>query len=99
MRSRLGLDDLLRSMAPHVYFQPAESVKMKYPCIIYSLDDYSTHHADNLPYMVTKCYQVTVVDKDPDSVIKDQVALLPQSRFVRHFTKDNLNQDVFEIYY
>lgn len=99
LRSRLGLDEIFRSIAPNVYFQPPESKKLNYPCIIYQLDDYEVMHADNKPYAVTKCYQATVVDKDPDSGIKDEVALLPYCRYIRHFTHDNLNHDVFEIYY
>lgn len=99
IRSRLGLDAIFRSMCPNVYFQPPESIKMKYPCIIYHLNDYFSRKADNKPYMVTKRYQVTVVDKDPDSTIKDEVALLPMCNFLNHITKDNLNQDNFEIFY
>ncbi len=99
LRSRLGLDEIFRSITPNVYFQPPESIKMKYPCIIYQLNDYYKLHADNKPYMVTKRYQVTVVDKNPDSEIKDNVAMLPMCNFLRHFNQDNLNQDVFEIYY
>ena len=48
LRSRLGLDEILRSLAPNVYFQPPETIKIKYPCIIYSLDDYDTRFADTL---------------------------------------------------
>lgn len=99
LRSRLGLDEIFRSIAPNVYFQPPESIKMKYPCIIYNLDNYDTEYADNKPYIVTKRYMVTVVDKDPDSEIKDNVALLPYCEFSRSFTKDNLNHYIFEIYY
>lgn len=99
MRSRLELDNIFRSITPNVYFQPPESIKMKYPCIIYHLDDYDIRNANNQPYMVNKRYMVTVVDKDPDSDIKDKVALLPMCSFSRHFNKDNLNQDIFEIYY
>lgn len=99
LRSRLGLDEILRSIAPNVYFQPPETIKIKYPCIVYSLDDIDTRYADNLPYMITKRYQLTVIDKDPDSSIRDEVAILHQCSFLRAFTSDNLNHYVFEIYY
>ena len=99
-RSRLaGLDDIFRSIAQNVYFQPPETIKMKYPCIIYHLDDYYILHADNNPYQMQKRYLVTVVDKNPDSEIKDEVASLPMCSFSRHYTADNLNHDVFTIYY
>lgn len=99
LRSRLGLDEILRSIAPNVYFQPPETIKIKYPCIVYSLDDVDIDYSDNLPYMVTKRYQLTVITKDPDSTIKDDVILLPKCSFVRAFTSDNLNHYVFQIYY
>lgn len=99
LRSRLGLDEILRSIAPNVYFQPPETIKIKYPCIVYSLDDIDTDYADNLPYMMTKRYQLTLITKDPDSELIDEIIILPKCRFVRSFTSDNLNHYVFEIYY
>ena len=82
-----------------VYFQPPPTVRMVYPCIVYALSNEDTKFADNAPYIVEKRYQVTVIDKDPDSVILDKVAYLPKCIYDRHFTKDNLNHDVFSIYY
>ena len=99
VRSRDGLDDIFRTIASNVYFQPPESIKMKYPCIIYELDDYVKLYANNKTYNLTKRYSVTVVDKNPDSDIKDLVAELPLCRFIRSYMADNLNHYVFEIYY
>ncbi|WP_288878329.1 hypothetical protein [Bacteroides acidifaciens] len=44
-------------------------------------------------------YSVTVIDKDPDSPIVGKVALLPTSKFNRHYEKDNLNHDVYTIFF
>ena len=44
MRTRLDLDDTLREIMGDkgsVYFQPPENLKMKYPCIRYSLMTYT----------------------------------------------------------
>lgn len=91
------LEDLLGSR--NVYFQPPESVKIKYPCIVYSRDYLSTKHADNIPYN-NKCrYQMTLIDKNPDSKYLDKLNSLPMCSFERHFTADNLNHDVYNIYY
>lgn len=99
--SRLELDDILREIvgSGKVYFDPPESVKMSYPCIVYERTDADTKYADNCPYHYTKAYQVTVIDRNPDSNLPDKVAQLPMCRFARHFTADNLNHDVFIIYY
>lgn len=72
---------------------------MNYPCIIYSRSDIDNLPADNIPYLLNHSYQVIVVDADPDSEIVDRVATFPQSRYNRHYVADNLNHDVFTIYY
>lgn len=82
-----------------VYFQPPNGVHMVYPCIVYERDAVGTQHADNIPYRSTKRYMVTIVDKNPDSVIPDKVAALPTASFNRFFTADNLNHDVYTIYF
>lgn len=83
----------------NVYFQPPESVKMSYPCIVYQRSTGDTDFADNLPYRFTIRYQVTVIDRDPDSEIPGKVAQLPMTTFDRHYTVSNLNHDVFNVYF
>lgn len=92
-------DELLRTIADHVYFQPPTNTGMQYPCIVYSQDDAQTLFADNLPYRYTKRYQVMVIDSDPDSLIPDSVASLSMSQFDRHYTADNLHHFVFSVYF
>lgn len=101
MASRFDLHELLCSVlgTRNVYFQPPESVKMQYPCIVYKRSSVDTRFADNELYMRKKRYTVTVIDKNPDSEIPDKVASIPMCAFDRHFTSDNLNHDVFSIYY
>lgn len=91
------LEELLGSR--NVYFQPPANVKMAYPCIVYARDYVTTSHADNKPYRRAKRYQVTVIDRNPDSEIPDKIGNLPKSQFERHFTADNLNHDVFSVYF
>lgn len=101
MASRLDLHELLCSVlgTRNVYFQPPESIKMQYPCIVYKRSSINTRFADDELYMRKKRYTVTVIDKNPDSEIPDKVASIPMCTFDRHFTSDNLNHDVFSIYY
>lgn len=82
-----------------VYFQPPETVKMVYPCIVYTLEDISTRYADNSPYTHRKAYTVTIIDRDPDSLIPDRIGELPLCSFSRKFTNDNLNHFVFRLYF
>lgn len=99
--SRVELDEIFRQIlgTRNVYFQPPESVKLKYPCIIYERTDADTKFANNFPYHYTQAYEVLVIDPNPDSELPSKIAALPMSRYARHFTSDSLNHDVFIIYY
>lgn len=101
MGQRLDLQSLLETLlgSGNVYFQPPANVQMQYPCIVYKRDDIRAAFADNRPYRLTKRYMVTVIDKDPDSVIPDKLSALPLCRFNRFFTADNLNHDVFLLHF
>jgi hypothetical protein len=101
MGSRLDLHEILVTAlgSRYVYFQPPASVIMQYPCIVYSRDSASTKFADGTVYNHKQRYQVTVIDKDPDSLIPDRVMRLPLCSFGAHFTKDNLNHDTYKLYY
>lgn len=83
----------------NVYFQPPENLRMNYPCIVYNRDDADTKFANNNPYSYQKRYQVIVVDRDPNSATPDKIAQLPMCTFNRFYTADNLNHDVFNLYF
>lgn len=101
MAPRLELQTLLEEIlgGGNVYFQPPPNVQMQFPCIVYKRDDARTEFADNNPYSYTKRYQVTVIDRNPDSDIPDKVAALPMCIFNRWFAGDNLHHDVFNLYF
>lgn len=102
MGTRLELHALLEGIlgdGRKAYFQPPASVTMTYPTIVYHRDDIAVEHANNLPYSKTKKYQVTVIDKDPDSEIPDKISDLPMCTFSRAFKTANLNHDIFELYF
>ena len=99
---RLLLDDIFRTQilgSNNVYFQPPESVKMRYPAIKYSLDNVQNTYADDLPYLSAKRYKVTIIDRDPDSLLPGLMNSLPFCRMDRWYAADNLNHWVFTIYY
>lgn len=100
-RSRLELHSILIALNPsgRVYFQPPANVTMVYPAIVYSRDNRLFQHADNLAYVDTKRYSVTIIDTDPDSDIPDKVAQLPLCSFERFFVSDNLNHDIYNLYF
>lgn len=99
MGLRLELHALLKSYSSNVYFQPPANLRMNYPAIVYERDDIDISFAGNMPYRHTKRYQVTVIDRDPDSDIPDKIAQLPLCSFSSHFVTDGLNHDVFALYF
>lgn len=82
-----------------VYFQPPPNVQMQYPCIVYRRDSAVSLFANNKPYRFVQRYSVTVIDRDPDSAIPDKIAALSTSTFNRSYVADNLNHDVFNVFF
>ena len=101
MDNRLNLQTLLETIlkSRNVYFQPPESVKLKYPAIVYALDDLESRHANDSVYNLRRRYSVMLITEDPDSSTIGELAYLEMCRFARHYKSDNLNHYVFELYY
>lgn len=99
MGQRLQLHQLLETFTENVYFQPPNNAQIRYPCIIYKRDFAETKFADDVPYNHTKRYMVIIIDPNPDSEIPDKVAAMPMSLFNRFYTADNLNHDVYNVYF
>lgn len=99
MGQRLQLHQLLETFTDNVYFQPPTNIQLKYPCIIYKRDFADTKFADDKPYNTKLRYAITVIDQDPDSDIPSKVASMPLSLFNRFYTAENLNHDVYNVYF
>ena len=101
MAQRLELQALLVDLlgSNNVYFQPPPTVQMVYPCIVYKRDNVQTDFADDKPYSLETRYLVTVIDPNPDSPLHEMLAQLPKCRFDRFYTADNLNHDVFRLFF
>ena len=101
MASRLKLQTELEELlgTKNVYYSPPASLKMQYPAIVYSRSDIDNAHANNSVYKQEYAYEITVIDRNPDSEIVKKVSRLPRCRFNRHYPSDNLNHYVFTIYY
>lgn len=100
LRRRQLHEKLKAIMGEHeVYFQPPSNIEMTFPCIVYKRARADTKFADDNPYLHTKRYTVTVIDRDPESEFPDMVASLSMCSHSIFFTKDNLNHDVFDVYF
>nr|DAV50363.1 MAG TPA: tail completion protein [Caudoviricetes sp.] len=101
MAPRLNLQTILEQVlgSRNVYFQPPENLKMSYPAIVYHLNDEWVRHADDMGYFRKKRYQITVVDRNPDSTIPDRVGSLPLCSFDRWYASNGLNHFVYNLYF
>lgn len=101
MGTRVELDNQIREIQGihNVYFQPPESYKMKYPCLVYDLDNEHALHADNRIYRRKRRYTLTWIDYDPDCEVPDLIGEVFNARMDRHFENDGLHHFVYIIYF
>lgn len=84
----------------NVYFQPPESVKLKYPCILYSKAKPRVNHADNSPYFRKSHYELVVIDTDPDTQIPESLEDgLDFCSIDRYYKSQNLTHCALDLYY
>lgn len=101
MGTRLELQSKLEELlgVKHVYYQPAENLKMEYPAIRYSKVDDVTYHGDNIKYFNMPCYDIIIIDQLPDNEVIKKILELPYSSFDRHYKSNNFNHDVIKLFY
>lgn len=101
MARRIDLHNVLVDLlgSTNVYFQPPETVKLQYPCIIYNRTTNDTKFANSKPYSITRKYFVLAIDANPDSEIPDKISTLPKCKAGTFYTANNLNHYPFTIYY
>ena len=99
---RIELHEMLCSAlgSRNVYFQPPESLKLKYPAIVYELNVVRNLSADNKSnYKLDTSYKVTLIEHDPDSEIMLDIFKIPMCKFDSQYVADNLIHNVFTICY
>jgi len=101
MGTRSELASILIGIAGegHVYFQPPSSEKLKYPCIIYRLQQLESFKADNIKYKKHRQYMVLLVSKDADDPMIEDINDLPYCSHQNRYVADNLYHDSFILYY
>ena len=100
MVTRMDLHKILCDIlgSSNVYYQPPESMKIKYPGVVYFLDDIQPLFADDIKYKKDKRYTVTLITKDPEpDKFIDDILELKYCNFERSYVVENLNHFVFEI--
>lgn len=100
-QKRLALHEFLCGVLGdrNCYYSPPAGVDLNYPCIKYDLTNPSEVYADNIPYLTTLQWSVTIIDEDPDSPIASRFFSIPKCSFDRKFSSDDLNHFVFSLYF
>ena len=102
MASRLELQSKLEDIlgSENVYFQPSESLKLKYPCIVYDLENTDVQRADNKAYMTMNRYHIKHIFKALSNEKKDD--LLNNFMMIEHNNRmkaEGLYNDDFTLYF
>lgn len=84
-----------------VYFEPDRNVKLSYPCICYFVSYTDFSYTNNSIYVGHRQYDVSIIDRDPDSDILKRLENhgFYRLRFDRAYTADNLHHFVYKLYY
>lgn len=100
-QNQKDLNQILKGLIenPNVYFQPPDNITMQYPCIVYNREKPDAKFASNRLYLYKERYQVTLIDRDPNSPTIYKIASLPLCTMDRWYAADNLNHYVFTLYF
>lgn len=105
-RSRVDLGKLFHQilkenrLEENIYFSPPDGKELKYPCIIYSLDDDFTRNADNIGFVQYFRYTVTLISRKADNQkLVEQLLALPMCSLSRSYAANNVQHYVFDLYY
>lgn len=101
MTRRQQLHSELKSLGlTNVYFQPPENVKLIFPCLIYKMVRLSPEYADNIPYAMSKRYNLLYITKDPDDTMPETLAWhFPSIIHNTSYVNDTLYHHSFDLYY
>jgi len=97
MANREDLHALLLGIlgSNNAYFQPPESVKMKYPCFVYTIETTPIEYADDVNYKTNDLYLVKYICREPAEEIRTTLAKTKGFRFDRYYVADNLHHYVY----
>lgn len=100
MRTYRDLLHLLQKAVDHnrVYFQPPENLKIGYPAVVFHLSKIKHDHADDVPYKGAREYSVTLITKEPEPEVLDEILKIPYTTLDTTYISDGMNHFVFTTY-
>ena len=74
-------------------------MNMKYPAIVYSRSKMEKVRANNKTYILNHVYDITVIDRNPDSPIAEEILKMDYSEYDRQFCVNGLNHITITLYF
>lgn len=101
MKTRLELQELLEDIlgSRNVYYQPPETLKIKFPAIVYEMSNFKDKYADDDIFFRKIYYTVTYISASIDMEIIDKLSRIKYCKMSRQFTNDNLYHTVYDLYF
>lgn len=102
MGTTLDLQNKLKEIlgSDNVYFQPPSDYHMQYPCFVFTRGSANHNYANNRTYKFVPRYSLTYIGYDPDpDIIKQVVESFEMVKYNDHYVSDNLQHDVFSLYW
>lgn len=97
--SRLKLQKTLENIMgkDKVYYCPPSTLKMTYPCIVYSKANIDATTANDTMYVLHDRYNVTLISRTPDDPRIRQLLSLQGASYSNGYISDGLCHDVVSI--
>lgn len=99
-RTRIELHkELEEAFGCKAYYQPPESLKLTYPCIVYAIERFETRKANNANYLINERYKVSYLHKDvDDSTVKSVLRIFNKMSHAQHYKTNGVYNDVYYLY-
>lgn len=95
------LGDTLKAILgnSNVYYRPGSNITMGYPAIRYNRERIDTSFADNKPYFNKMRYEIIYISRIADDDVIEGILAIPYCTHNRQYIANNLNHEVFTVYY
>lgn len=101
MDRRVELHHILENTlgTKNVFFEPPESFKLTYPCIVYYLSGHNERRADNDQYTLIKHYTMVYITQKADDAMIDKLEKLKFCSLNHPYVSSNLHHYAYNLYY
>lgn len=100
MTNRLELHNIFLQFCPNVYTQTPSNMQIKYPCIVYTKAKKAKQFGNNKVYLNTQEWGITVIDRNPDSLIADNLESYFQYCAIEHYySVEGLNHTALKLHF